>query len=752
MKKYALIIGNDQYDDGRFKPLCAPIADVEQLTTVLADPQIGNFDVQPIMNQGENAISRLIERFFRDRHKDDLLLIHFSGHGIRDVNGKLFLAVKDTDPDAPSSSGIPARFVTEQMDQCRSQRIFLMLDCCHAGAFAEGTRGVGTSVGSQQAFEGNGYGRWVLTASDETQYAFEGPQESDRLRPSVFTGAIVEGLRTGKADRHGIGVVSVRDLADYAYEQVRGAGYQQTPCLWTYKERGELLVADNPAPQLPPHLVSETRSRLVKVRCDAVSELSVLLRTTKSKKIADQARVEILRLIDDDSKRVSNAANEALAEFVDAAPIDHVLALDQNLPELVKQFRNRQAVSSAEADNETLEMLLEAAHCLKSGSLDDALRIMLEASLRLTGADRGFIFFQDSDRQLRLAAGLNARGDILEDSSTVPLPALGDCLNGTSEFLFLKGAGGDSTKDLNNLVCLPIYKRRAKIGDDDQAVLWGVFYLDGRVRKCDFSTLSPDLLRTIAKGAEAVIGEAAAIEIEETARRYRQELSIASEIQSRLIPALEPAVSFAHLHGKSLPCREIGGDFFDFVSSEDSLACVLADISGKGVAAALLASVLQGICFTQLTSGVPLSELVANINRFFFQKTPATRYATMFIARIWKDGALEYVNCGHLPPMLVSGGTLTRLDQGNVPVGLWGDVKFESVRVLLRPGDRCFLFTDGLTEAENTTGEMFGEHRLETVLASGEGIEAVLSALEDFSSHAALTDDCTLVELAYSGS
>src|SRR5690349_18914020 len=138
MQKYALIIGNDTYDDPRFKPLCAPIADVKHLTEVLADPQIGGFDVQSLINEHENKISRTLERFFRDRKRDDLLLVHFSGHGIKDINGKLFLAVKDTDPDAPSSSSISARFVTEQIDQCRSQRIFVMLDCCYAGAFAEG--------------------------------------------------------------------------------------------------------------------------------------------------------------------------------------------------------------------------------------------------------------------------------------------------------------------------------------------------------------------------------------------------------------------------------------------------------------------------------------------------------------------------------------------------------------------------------------------------------------------------------------
>src|SRR6267142_2735693 len=128
MKKYALVIGNDTYDDPRFRPLCAPIADVQQLTEVLSDPRIAGFTVQPLINEREYTISRTLERFFRNCDREDLLLVHFSGHGIKDINGRLFLAVRDTNPEELNSSSIPARFVREQIDQCRSQKIFLILD------------------------------------------------------------------------------------------------------------------------------------------------------------------------------------------------------------------------------------------------------------------------------------------------------------------------------------------------------------------------------------------------------------------------------------------------------------------------------------------------------------------------------------------------------------------------------------------------------------------------------------------------
>ena len=162
--KYALIIGNDTYLYPGFPALTAPVRDVEELSQVLGNPAIGGFEVQQLINEREDKVTRAIERFFGNRRRDDLLLLHFSGHGVLDTNGRLHLAVTDTHLDELRSSSIPARFVTEQMDATKSSRIFLMLDCCHSGAFAEGTRSVGASVGSQKAFEGTGYGRWVRIA------------------------------------------------------------------------------------------------------------------------------------------------------------------------------------------------------------------------------------------------------------------------------------------------------------------------------------------------------------------------------------------------------------------------------------------------------------------------------------------------------------------------------------------------------------------------------------------------------------
>ena len=161
------------------------------------------------------------------------------------------------------------------------------------------------------------------------------------------------------------------------------------------------------------------------------------------------------------------------------------------------------------------------------------------------------------------------------------------------------------------------------------------------------------------------------------------------------------------VEGRNLSCKEIGGDFFDAVNTEDGLAVVLADVSGKGVSAALLASTLQGMVYSHLIAGMPLTEIMAAVNRFFTQKHMGEKYATVIIARLPRDGELEYVNCGHVPPLLVCNGEVIRPTHGNLPVGLLADATVRKRPRQLNSGDRFILVTDGVTEAENARGDFF---------------------------------------------
>jgi serine phosphatase RsbU (regulator of sigma subunit) len=263
--------------------------------------------------------------------------------------------------------------------------------------------------------------------------------------------------------------------------------------------------------------------------------------------------------------------------------------------------------------------------------------------------------------------------------------------------------------------------------------------------------VSHDILRAIATEAAQLIENARLVQAEEAGRRYQQELSIAAAIQQGLMAVTIPEVPFARLSGRNLSCKEIGGDFFDAVNTPTGLAVVLADVSGKGVSAALLASILQGMVYSHLIAGMPLTEIVTALNRFFTQKHIGEKYATMIIARLRHDGELEYVNCGHVPPVWICNQEVLRPSHGNLPVGLLADATYESDRCQMKPGDRLIMVTDGVTEAENARGDMFDSDRLEVVAGKSRSMDDILAAVADFCGGTPLNDDCTVVEIVYSG-
>jgi uncharacterized caspase-like protein len=152
-RKLALIIGNSQYEDAGLSRLAAPDVDVRALVDILRTPGIGAFDeVTPLLNEGLATVRKAIARFFDAKHRDDLLLLYFSGHGVRDEQGHLYLAVRDTERAVLAGTAIEASYVTTRMDRSASKRLVLVLDCCHSGAFGHGAKAAqGAAVGTASA-------------------------------------------------------------------------------------------------------------------------------------------------------------------------------------------------------------------------------------------------------------------------------------------------------------------------------------------------------------------------------------------------------------------------------------------------------------------------------------------------------------------------------------------------------------------------------------------------------------------------
>jgi sigma-B regulation protein RsbU (phosphoserine phosphatase) len=424
-------------------------------------------------------------------------------------------------------------------------------------------------------------------------------------------------------------------------------------------------------------------------------------------------------------------------------------------------------ISQEATDLEKLTLFLEAARKLNTaGVLDEILMTMLEVTLRLTRAERGYVFLKDDEGKLRLAAGRNSKGEALLDDKTISHSALDESLRSNSEFLLTDtGSSMDLAArqsivayDLRTVICIPLRKRQVQATRDQQtpapsaasSEVTGVLYVDSRFASREFSGVGHDILRAIATEAGSLIENARLVQAEEESRRYQQELTIAASIQQRLMQVKIPEVPFAKLRGKNLSCKEIGGDFFDAINTKEGLAVVLADVSGKGVSAALLASTLQGMIYSHLSSGMPLLDVVSAVNHFFTEKLVGEKYATVLLARLRRDGDLEYVNCGHVQPLLICGGEVMRPPHGNVPVGLLADATFESARCQLNSGDRFILVTDGVTEAENAMGDFFEDSRLEAAAAKTPTLEGIFSAVADFCGGNPLNDDCTVVEIVYS--
>ncbi|HEX4425593.1 MAG TPA: SpoIIE family protein phosphatase [Terriglobales bacterium] len=423
-------------------------------------------------------------------------------------------------------------------------------------------------------------------------------------------------------------------------------------------------------------------------------------------------------------------------------------------------------ISDETTDLEKLTLFLEAARKLNTtGVLDEILVTLLDTTLKLTRAERGYVFMKNDVGNLRLAAGRNSKGEALLDDKTISHSILDDALKSNSEFVLtdtsqsldLAGRQSIVAYDLRTVICIPLRKPQVQTSrgvdvhiTQGPAEAMGALYVDSRFASRDISSVSNDILRVIATEAASLIENARLVQAEEASRRYQQELAIAASIQQGLMAVTIPEVPFARMDGRNLSCKEIGGDFFDAVNTEDGLAVVLADVSGKGVSAALLASTLQGMIYSQLIARMPLPEIMTSVNNFFTHKHIGEKYATVIIARLRRDGELEYVNCGHVPPLLVCNNEVIRPSHGNLPVGLLSDAKYESDRANLHPGDRLVLVTDGVTEAENAMGDFFDNERLEIAALKG-NMDHIFLSVADFCGGTPLNDDCTVVELTYTG-
>lgn len=408
----------------------------------------------------------------------------------------------------------------------------------------------------------------------------------------------------------------------------------------------------------------------------------------------------------------------------------------------------------AALEMEKLNWLLRAARQLnEGGAIEDILNAFLHLTLQLTGLERGFVFLRE-EGAMRLAQGIGADGRMVEEDSTVSRRAMQKAVESESKFTISdtladnNAAGWPSVmaNKIRSICCIPLRKR---VSAKEPSQLLGLLYLDSQITLGEFAEIDHQLLDTIATEAAALLHNALLAEAESKARQAREELAIAAKIHSSLMSISLPKVPYAVLQAKSVPCLAIGGDFYDAVALADCVCVAIADVSGKGVPAAIVAATLQGIIHSQLLAGQNLPEIASLLNQFLCTRNVG-KYATMILLKLFPDGRVEYMNCGHIQPLSILDSKVRRLEEGNLIVGLIDGANYTSARCVLQPGERLLLVTDGITEAEDNAGRQFGDADLDTVVDCD--IDLILDRVAKFQAPNPAQDDCTLLEIRYLGS
>ena len=456
-----------------------------------------------------------------------------------------------------------------------------------------------------------------------------------------------------------------------------------------------------------------------------------------------------------------------------------VFALDgAELKRLVDQMSAPETVTSSHAVGGNLGKLraiLDLARTVQSSfSVDDVLASVVDTALTITGAERGFLM-------LRNASGLDTRiarhkrGHDLRDSDLrVPREVLHRALQHRRELLSMNfdPLGSDATRpensiaalELRSVICVPLIRIRTGQSDATNVLAAGsetvgVLYMDSRLTAADLTGGNRELLQTLAIEASTVLENARLLVEEQGKRLMEEELQLARTIQQSLLPRQLPSEGWMRAAASSVASRQVGGDYYDVTAVDPRCWCiVVTDVSGKGVASALLASLLQGALIT--TTGVPeaLLRRVVRLNQFLLDRTGGEKYATLFYSLLHDDGTFSYVNAAQCPPIVIrGGGERIELEATGMPVGLMEGAEFTVESLQLAPGDRVVIYSDGVTEAENQKQEFFGKKRLGEILNAhaGESCNAIHDAIQEgvaaFTEGAPQSDDITVVVLEYRG-
>lgn len=396
---------------------------------------------------------------------------------------------------------------------------------------------------------------------------------------------------------------------------------------------------------------------------------------------------------------------------------------------------------------------------LSSLSLDETLHQVLECVFEALPADRGYLMLFEHNSATREAelickAMKSRKPNDISPSEVKISHSISEQVLKQGNSVLTSDAQHDPRFQQHQSIVLSGIRSVMAVPLTMNGRILGMIYVDSSFGTNRFNESQLQLLTLIAGVAAIRIENARLLDVQVEQKRLANELAVASEIQLRLHPANPPHIKGYDLIGVSFPCYEVGGDYYDFVERKNKqYAIALGDVSGKGTGAALLMSSIHAAVRAHATTPATAPEVVAQINQYIHDNTPANRYITFFYSELdHHTHQLNYVNAGHNAPMLVrANGNVERLEVGGFPVGIMPFGTYDEASVQLNCGDILVIYSDGVTESVNEEDDEFGEERLIEVVQKNMSRTAaglrdrIDEALTRFVGKAKTVDDLTLV-------
>jgi len=446
---------------------------------------------------------------------------------------------------------------------------------------------------------------------------------------------------------------------------------------------------------------------------------------------------------------------------------------EDEIHRIIEQIATPRPTLQAGASLAKLRALVEVARALQSSlSTTDVLTSVVDAALIVTSAERGFLLLRKGD-ELDVAVARDGMGVSLGSTDLrVPMSVINRALKTRRELLYMnfdplevQGVRPEMSVadlELRSVICVPLIHIRT--GNSQETMVSsindtvGLLYMDSRDTAADLSAGNREILQTLALEASTILENARLLQEEREKQRMEEELNVAREIQRSLLPSHLPVDGWFRAAGSSIASRQVGGDYFDMRQiAPEQWATIVADVSGKGVSSALLASVLQGAFLFASESSVTIEEMMSRMNHFLSDRTKGEKYATMFYCTVASNGVLRWANAGHPKPVVArKNGELTSLNPTGMPLGMLPIAQYSAEQIQLEPGDKVVVYSDGFSEAENDEGEFFDKNGMNDAIRStahlgcAEMHAALIKAFESYTEGTVLADDVTLVVLEYS--